>query len=138
MKSRMTEERRRRRRKISSVIKPEEQKPLLPVEESSAEGRTNESRRRSRRITSAESEGETKPTLLPEEWSEEEISEVFEQRKGSRQLVMTSEVDQIKAELVEERSSALLESNYWDETHSWGSDDEEGSDEYWHFLGRYE
>ncbi len=124
---------RRRRRKISSVIKPEEQKPVLPVEEISAEGRTNESRRRSRRITSAESEGETKPTL-----SEEEKSEVSEQGKKKMPLVMTSEVDQIRAELVEERGSALLESDYWDETHSWGSDDEEESDEYWHFLGRYE
>ncbi len=25
-----------------------------------------------------------------------------------------------------------------DETHSWGADDEEASDEYWHFVGRYE
>ncbi|WP_222427362.1 hypothetical protein, partial [Hyella patelloides] len=27
---------------------------------------------------------------------------------------------------------------HWDETHSWGSDDDEASDDYWHFLGRYE
>ena len=73
-----------------------------------------------------------------EEWTEEEKSEVSEQGKKKRQLVMTSEIDQIRAELVEERGSALLESDYWDETHSWGSDDEEESDEYWHFLGRYE
>ena len=99
---------------------------------------TDSSRRRRRRITSAESEGETKPILRKEEWSEEEKGEVTVQREGSRQLVMTSEVDQIKAELVEERSSTLLESDYWDETHSWGSDEEEESDEYWHFLGRYE
>ncbi len=99
---------------------------------------TDSSRRRTRRTRSNSTEGETKPRLRSEEWTEEEISEVFEQRKGSRQLVMTSEVDQIRAELVEERGSALWESNYWDETHSWGSDDEEASDEYWHFLGRYE
>ena len=76
--------------------------------------------------------------MRTEEWKEEEKSEVTVQREGSRQFVMTSEVDQIRAELVEERSSTLWESDYWDETHSWGSDDEEESDEYWHFLGRYE
>ena len=95
-------------------------------------------RRRTRRTRSNLTEKETKPILPEEEWTEEEISEVSVQREDSRQLVMTSEIDQIRAELVEERSSALLESDYWDETHSWGSDDEEASDEYWHFLGRYE
>lgn len=76
--------------------------------------------------------------MRSEEWTEEEKSEVSEQGKKKRQLVMTSEVDQIRAELVEEKGSELLESDYWDESHSWGSDDEEESDEYWHFLGRYE
>ena len=51
---------------------------------------------------------------------------------------MRKDIDQIKAELLEERSSGLIESEYWDETHSWGMDDEEASEEYWHFLGRYE
>ncbi|MGK7950218.1 MAG: hypothetical protein AB4368_15905 [Xenococcaceae cyanobacterium] len=100
---------------------------------------TDSSRRRRRRIIkSVDSEKETKPILPEEESTEQEISEVSEQREGSRHRVMTSEIDQIRAELVFERGSALLESDYWDESHSWGSDDEEGSDEYWHFLGRYE
>ena len=95
-------------------------------------------RRRTRRTRSNSTEKETKPILPEEEWTEEEISEVSVQREDSRQLVMTSEIDQIRAELVFERGSALLESDYWDESHSWGSDEEEESDEYWHFLGRYE
>lgn len=47
-------------------------------------------------------------------------------------------IDEIYSEFGEERRSGLLESDYWDETHSWGSDDEVESDEYWHFVGRYE
>ncbi|MGK7949642.1 MAG: hypothetical protein AB4368_12830 [Xenococcaceae cyanobacterium] len=58
-------------------------------------------RRRRRRITSVDSEKETKPILPEEESIEEEISEVSEQREGSRHRVMTSEIDQIRAELVE-------------------------------------
>ncbi len=67
-----------------------------------------------------ELEGETKPSLRTEEWTEEEKSEVSEQGKKKMPLVMTSEVDQIRAELVEEKGSALLESDYWDETRALG------------------
>ncbi len=138
----MAEEiRRRRRRKIRELIKPEEPKQVLPVEESSAEDRTNESRRRRKRI-SAGSEPEEQKQRIPAEESltsrelesEEEITRPV--RKGI--VVMRRDLDEISSELGEERNSALVESNYWDETHSWGSDEEEGSDEYWHFLGRYE
>ena len=135
----MTEERRRIIRKISSVIKPEEQKAVWPVEESSAEGRTNESRRRSRRkITSAESEEPKASVPAEESLNKTEREEVTNQVTSKGILVMRRDLDEISSELREERNSALVESNYWDETHSWGSDDEEGSDEYWHFLGRYE
>ena len=134
----MTDSGRRRRRKISSVIKPEEQKPVLPVEESSAEGRTNESRRRSRRITSAESEEPKASVPAEESLNKTEREEVTHQVTSKGILVMRRDLDEISSELREERNSALLESDYWDETHSWGSDDEEESDEYWHFLGRYE
>ncbi len=48
-------------------------------------------------------------------------------------------IDQIRAELFEEKCLPLVESDYWDETHSWGSDNEIiESDDYWHFVGRYE
>ncbi len=45
---------------------------------------------------------------------------------------------EISAELTDDRGSALVESNYWDETHNWGSDHEIASEYYWHFVGRYE
>ncbi len=54
------------------------------------------------------------------------------------QLGMKKAIDQMRAELAEERCSAYLESDYWDETHDWGSLISEASSEYWHFLGRYE
>ncbi|MDJ0636947.1 MAG: hypothetical protein QNJ34_27460 [Xenococcaceae cyanobacterium MO_188.B29] len=97
---------------------------------------TDSSRRRSRRTRSNLTEGEwSKPVLLEEELEISDIPVTVEKKSYG---VMIGEVDQIRAELVEERGSALWESDYWDETHSWGSDDEEESDEYWHFLGRYE
>ena len=40
--------------------------------------------------------------------------------------------------LMEDRRSGLVEFNYWDESHNWGSDNEVVSEDYWHFLGRYE
>ena len=130
--------RRRRRRKIGELIKPEEQKQVLPVEENSAERRANDERRRSRRVSSSLEPEEPKPSLTEESISKTETEEITSQvtRKGI--LVMRQGIDEIRAELGEERNSALLESDYWDETHSWGADDEEASDEYWHFVGRYE
>ena len=129
---------RRRRRKSNSAIKPEEQKAVLPVEESSAEVRTNESRRR-RGVSSSLEPEEPKASVPAEESrNKTEREEVTNQVKSKGILVMRRDLDEISSELREERNSALLESNYWDETHSWGSDDEEESDEYWHFLGRYE
>jgi len=47
-------------------------------------------------------------------------------------------INQISAELSDDRRSGLLEANYWDETHNWGCDDDYGSDDYWHFVGSYE
>ena len=96
---------------------------------------TDSSRRR-RRTRSNSTEGESsKPILLESELEVSDLPVTVEKKSYG---VMIGEVDQIRAELVEERSSTLLESDYWDESHSWGSDDEEESDEYWHFLGRYE
>ena len=97
---------------------------------------TDSGRRRTRRTRSNLTEGESSKLILLE--SELEVSDIPVTVEKKSYGVMIGEVDQIRAELVEERGSALWESDYWDETHSWGSDDEEESDEYWHFLGRYE
>lgn len=51
---------------------------------------------------------------------------------------LTNNIDQIRSELNEEQRSTLVESDYWDETHSWGADNEIESDDYWHFVGRFE
>ena len=48
-----------------------------------------------------------------------------------------SAIDQIRAELFEERFAPSVEPEYEDESHSWG-DNETESEEYQHFLGRYE
>lgn len=49
-----------------------------------------------------------------------------------------SAIDQIRAELFEERYAPSVEPEYQDESHSWGTDNETESEEYQHFLGRYE
>ena len=115
--SRTTESRRKRKRRINSVTKTEEQKPLLPVEERSEEHRTNE-----------ELEKQWETNLASRTRLREE-PDPFTTRQG---------INEIRSELMEEKNSSLIESGYWDETHSWGSDDDEASDDYWHFLGRYE
>ena len=51
---------------------------------------------------------------------------------------LTNSIDQIRSEIHEEFRSHLVESHYWDETHSWGADNEVESDDYWHFVGRFE
>ena len=84
---------------------------------------------------------EQKPSGAAEEsLTSPEIGSEEEKTRQVRKdmVVMRRDLDEISSELGEERNSALVESNYWDETHSWGSDEEEASDEYWHFLGRYE
>ena len=101
-------------------------------------GMAEETRRRRRK--SSLIKAEEQKTLVPAEESRTKIEteEVTNQATRKGILVMRKDLDEIRAELGEERHSGLLESNYWDETHSWGSDEEEASDEYWHFVGRYE
>ena len=49
-----------------------------------------------------------------------------------------SDLDQIRAELFEEKSAPTSEPEYWDESHNWDLDNESESEDYWHFVGRYE
>ena len=119
----MTDSTRRRRRKRAGS-QPEVLRPKLPVEEKS-EGSTSEDL--SERQVALD---------LP---SQTELTDEVGQWIGQKEIVgMKTGLDEISAELKEEGYSALVESDYWDETHSWGVDDEEASDEYWHFVGRYE
>ncbi len=87
-------------------------------------------------------------TEKPEEVtiSEKEIQEEESQDWISRAALRQDQgtfttakgINEISAELTDDRRSALVESNYWDETHNWGSDHELASEDYWHFVGRYE
>ena len=111
---------------------------------------TEERRRRRRRIKKIGEAGEEKPTLLPEEIQSSTANDEIEQELATNLAIRTEVrekpdpftsrdgINEIRSELMEERNSSLIESDYWDETHHWGSDDEEASDEYWHFVGRYE
>jgi hypothetical protein len=49
-----------------------------------------------------------------------------------------SQINQICAEFSEEKSNSDIDSEYSDDTHNWFDDGEEFSDDYWHFLGRFE
>ncbi|WP_019503421.1 hypothetical protein [Pleurocapsa sp. PCC 7319] len=137
--SRRTNTRRRRTRSTSS---PNEQKPILPTNLNSTEN--NIGRRRTRSLSSP---GEQKPILTTPEPQEESIpnpltdSTEATKEASNPQLVnpsLTNTINQIRSELYEEIRSTLVESDYWDETHSWGADNEIESDDYWHFVGRFE
>ncbi len=58
--------------------------------------------------------------------------------EGNLTTTTSKGINEIGSELADDRRSELIESNYWDETHNWGSDNESASEDYWHFLGRYE
>ena len=103
----------------------------------------------SRRRRNTRSLGEQKPILTTQELSEENIINLQMEQPESNNLTSNTElreenfsstkgIDQIRSELEEEQRSALVESDYWDETHSWGADNDLESDDYWHFLGKYE
>ena len=87
--------------------------------------------------------------MTTQELSEENIINLQMEQQESNNLTSNPElrennfsstkgIDQIRSELEEEQRSALVESDYWDETHSWGADNELESDDYWHFVGKYE
>lgn len=51
----------------------------------------------------------------------------------------TNNIDSIRAEFLDDTyHSKLADSDYSDDTHDWGGDNQDLSDDYWHFLGRYE
>ncbi len=58
--------------------------------------------------------------------------------QAQRKYQIRKTFNEIKADITDDKRSAAVESGYWDETHSWGSDSELESDDYWHFVVRYE
>lgn len=87
-------------------------------------------------------EEEPSQVVISKEKTESEESQNRLAREAIRQnqgnFTTAKGVNEISAELTDDRRSQLVESNYWDESHNWGSDSEVESDDYWHFLGRYE
>ncbi len=92
-----------------------------------------ETRRRRRKTSLIKSEEQK--SVSP---AEESITTTEIERDETDPFTTRQGINEIRSELMEERNSSLIESGYWDETHSWGADDDEASDEYWHFVGRYE
>ncbi len=85
-------------------------------------------------------EEQPKPEIIKPE--PEEAPDNFMTREqlnqAQRKYQIRKTFNEINADITDDERSAVVESNYWDETHNWGSDLEIESDDYWHFVGRYE
>ncbi len=91
-------------------------------------------------VTQEPQQEEPKPEVIkPEPEPDTDNFMTREQlRQAQRKYQIRKTFNEINADITDDERSALVESNYWDETHSWGSDSEIESDDYWHFVGRYE
>ena len=83
---------------------------------------------------------EPSPEIITPELEEEPDNFMTREqlKQAQRKYQVRKTFNEINADITDDKRSALVESNYWDETHSWGSDSEAESDDYWHFVGRYE
>lgn len=60
-------------------------------------------------------------------------------RKNSDSLADSNDINAIRAEFQEDTYHCkLAESDFSDDTHDWGGDLQDLSDDYWHFLGSFE
>ena len=106
--------------------------------------RTNTRRRRTRLTSSPDQQMSILPTPEPQDNNipnPHTKSPQTTKEADNPQLVnpsLTNSIDQIRSEIHEELRSTLVESDYWDESHNWGADHEVESDDYWHFVGRFE
>lgn len=87
--------------------------------------------------------------LLPEELSQERMLDLQQEQQEARKPSPSNElreqgtgtigdINQIRVELREETSYPVVEPEYWDDTHNWQGEYGAESQEYWHFVGRYE
>ena len=81
----------------------------------------------------------------PVDSSHEDVEQDFDDNQIRPQTSISSttineqSINSIRAELLEDiYHSDFAESNYSNDTHDWGNNDYSHSEEYWHFLGRYE
>ena len=66
-------------------------------------------------------------------------NQIRPQTSISSTIINEQNINSIRAELLEDvYHSDFAESNYSNDTHDWGNHGYSHSDEYWHFLGRYE
>ncbi len=107
------------------------------------------SRIRRRKSTSSISQTVKQETLLPKESNpESELDVPAEEREtitstSSKELRQQGswtigDINQIRGEFREETSYPVVEPEYWDDTHNWGKEYGTESEDYWHFVGRYE
>ena len=137
----------RRRRTRSTTSSDKQISILLTNLNSSNQGR---SRRRTRLTSSPDQQMSILPTPEPQDqYTPKALSEPTEANKEAPNTQLENEnpsltnnidhiINQIRSELYEELRSPLVESEYWDETHSWNTNYETESDDYWHFVGRFE
>ena len=134
----------RRKRTRSTSSSDEQRSILLTNLNSSNQGR----RRRTRSTSSPDQQMSILPTPEPQaQYTPKALSEPTEANKDApkpqlENPPLTNNIDhiinQIRSELYEELRSPLVESEYWDETHSWNTNHETESNDYWHFVGRFE
>ena len=106
-------------------------------------------RKRRRRISDVENASPTsdlpQQSLVESSPEDKDIEQDFDNNQIRPQTSISSttineqSINSIRAELLEDiYHSDLAESNYTNDTHDWGNHGYSHSDEYWHFLGRYE
>ena len=77
----------------------------------------------------------TEPIIQHSDFS----SPVQPQMPSSSSNIGNNNINTIRADLLEDANhSKFAESDFSDDTHDWGGDSQLLSDDYWHFLGRYE
>ena len=123
--------RKRRRRRISS---PNDEAIASLVSQSPNPSFREEKRRR--RLPSDREQPVTASAL----WAEINFA-VDEERITSGEIstgLAQNDIDQIRAELLQELSYPVADFEYSDGSHDWSDDSEFFSRDYWHFLGRFE
>ena len=123
--------RKRRRRRVDSTVEQSSQEPR---------------KRRRRRVDSTAEISDDTSVSNPIEPPQQDIEKNSENIAPAEPLVIashgsetTNDIDAVRADLREDLShSTFADSNYSDDTHDWGGDSQDISDDYWHFVGSFE
>jgi|GEM_PF-3329144 len=81
----------------------------------------------------------TESTEHSTESNSDDASSFQSQITSSSSNVGSNNINSIRAELREDNyHSMFADSDFSDDTHDWGGDNQDISDDYWHFLGLFE